>query len=167
MTTIRLAALVIGLALAVSGVAFAADLGCAPATVLNQAPQSSPSAMVNAAAAPRPPLFHGDRFFRTELYFGSSRPGGEVTEAEFKEFLDQCVTPRFPDGLTLLTGFGQFRGSNGVIAQERSMLLILLYPVLAWRESSVLIEEIRDAYKRIFQQESVLRSDRCCEQVGF
>jgi hypothetical protein len=47
------------------------------------------------------------------------------------------------------------------------MLLILLYPLQARRESSILIEEIRDAYKRVFQQESVLRSDRCCEQVGF
>ena len=47
------------------------------------------------------------------------------------------------------------------------MLLILLYPDDVRRESSARIEEIRDAYKRIFQQESVLRTDRCCEQVGF
>jgi hypothetical protein len=172
--TSRAATLIVGLVLvttvlSTTGAAFAADLGCAPLvppTALGQ-PGGDPSALVRAAAVARPP-FHGDRFFRTELYFGSAKPDGTaVTEAEFKEFLDQCVTPRFPDGLTLLTGLGQFRGSNGVIVQERSMLLILLYPVQARRESSILVEEIRDAYKRIFLQESVLRSDRCCEQVGF
>ena len=96
-----------------------------------------------------------------------ARGGSAAPARAIGSFLDECVTPRFPDGLTLLTGLGQFRGSNGVIVQERSMLLILLYPLQARRESSILIDEIRDAYKRIFLQESVLRSDRCCEQVGF
>ena len=86
---------------------------------------------------------------------------------EFKQFLDQCVTPRFPDGLTLVKALGQFRGSDGFPIEERSVLLILLYPDDVRRVSSARIEEIRDAYKRIFQQESVLRTDRCCEQVGF
>src|SRR5262245_53088135 len=39
------------------------------------------------------------RFARTELYFGTARPDGAVSEAEFREFLDRVVTPRFPDGL--------------------------------------------------------------------
>lgn len=33
---------------------------------------------------------------RTELYFGSERPPGEVTEAEFTDFMDRKITPRFP-----------------------------------------------------------------------
>jgi len=44
-------------------------------------------------------------FARTELFFGSAKPDGSaVTEEEFSTFLDQVITPRFPDGLTLLTG---------------------------------------------------------------
>jgi len=168
MTSSRLVTLIVALVLLTTGSAFAATLDCAPLvppTALGQ-PGTSSGLAVRAAVAR--PLFHGDRFFRTELFFGSAKPDGTaVTAAEFQEFLDQCVTPRFPDGLTLLTGLGQFRGSSGVIVQERSMLLILLYPLQARRESSILIDEIRDAYKRNFQQESVLRSDRCCEQVGF
>jgi hypothetical protein len=112
--------------------------------------------------------FIGELFARTELFFGSAKPdGSEVTMEEFQQFLDDEITPRFPDGLTLLMGLGQFRGSSGVIIQERSMLLILLYPVEVRRDSSVKIEEIREAYKKLFQQESVLRADRCCEKVGF
>jgi Protein of unknown function (DUF3574) len=101
-----------------------------------------------------------DPWARTELFFGSSKPDGTaVTEAEFTRFLDEEITPRFPEGLTLLTGLGQFRGSSGVIVRERSMLLILLYPRTAATSSSVKIEEIRDLYERRFQQESVLRAD--------
>jgi hypothetical protein len=112
--------------------------------------------------------FTGERFARTELFFGSAKPdGSEVTTEEFQQFVDDEITPRFPDGLTLLMGLGQFRGSSGVIVQERSMLLILLYPVETRQDSSVKIEQIREAYKQLFQQESVLRADRCCEKVGF
>lgn len=96
---------------------------------------------------------------RTELYFGSAKPDGTVvTEAEFMQFIDDTVTPRFPDGLTVLTGYGQFRNSAGVIVKERSMELILLYPP-SMRDANRKIEEIRAAYKQAFQQESVLRVD--------
>lgn len=45
---------------------------------------------------------------RTELYFGTGRPDGSVvSDAEFQQFVDIQVTPRFPDGLTLLAGYGQ------------------------------------------------------------
>ncbi len=100
------------------------------------------------------------RFIRTELYFGSNMPNGSsVTPEQFQEFLDQEITPRFPDGLTLLTGLGQFRGSNAKIERERSMLLILLYPAESARGSSQKIEDIRVAYEKKFYQESVLRAD--------
>ena len=114
------------------------------------------------------PPFTGEWFARTELFFGTAKPNGsEVTIGEFQQFVDDKITPRFPDGLTLLRGLGQFRGSNGVIVQERSLLLILLYPVETRQDSSQKIEQIREAYKKLFQQESVLRADRCCEEVGF
>jgi hypothetical protein len=164
MNRIRLAALTVALLLATSAGALAADLPCAVV-----GPLASPE-VPESQGGHRPfhkPGFVGERFVRTELFFGSARPGGTVTEGEFKQFLDQCVTPRFPDGLTLLVGLGQFRGADGVPIEERSMLVILLYPEVVRRESSVRIEEIREAYKEIFQQESVLRADRCCEHVGF
>lgn len=105
-----------------------------------------------------PPIF-GDIWARTELFFGTSRPDGtSVSDEKFKRFLDQHVTPRFPDGLTLLTGSGQFKNSSGVIIQERSKLLILLYP-LTDNDASSRIEAIREIYKQLFNQESVLRVD--------
>lgn len=101
-----------------------------------------------------------DPFVRTELFFGTSRADAPpVTEAEWDNFLDTEITPRFPDGLTVLTGIGQFRGSDGVIVQEDSIVLILLYPIETRRDSSDKIEEIRTLYKERFSQESVLRVD--------
>ena len=96
---------------------------------------------------------------RTELYFGTGRPDGSVvSDAEFQQFVDLQVTPRFPDGLTLLSGYGQFKNSAGVINKERSLVLILFYPP-QMRDASKLIQEIREIYKAMFQQESVLRAD--------
>lgn len=37
-------------------------------------------------------------------------------------------SPRFPDGLTLIKGDGQFRGDGNTIVKEQSFVLILLYP---------------------------------------
>lgn len=100
----------------------------------------------------------GDILLRTELFFGLSRSKGpDITEAEFQNFIDNKVTPRFPDGLTVLDGKGQFRDSAGAIISEGSKLLILLYPFSAVRNEAV--EQIRADYKTAFQQESVLRVD--------
>lgn len=102
----------------------------------------------------------GTPFVRTELFFGAGKPdGGEVSEAEWNVFLDQVVTPEFPDGLTVLTGRGQFRGSGDPAVEENSMVLILLYPLRERVQSGRKIEKIRRAYKRDFRQQAVLRVD--------
>lgn len=99
-----------------------------------------------------------ESFARTELFFGLSRPGGVVTEADFKNFIDASVTPRFPDGLTLLSGVGKFRDASGTAIVEGAKLLVLLYPRRDG-DSNRRIEQIRADYKHQFQQESVLRTD--------
>jgi uncharacterized protein DUF3574 len=119
------------------------------------APQSS--AQNNAGRQKR---FEASPFIRTELYFGRNKPdGAEVSRKDFDEFLSGFVTERFPDGLTVLTGRGQFLDSDGEVERERSVVLILLYPVSARNEKSVKIDEIRDEYKKRFLQQSVLRVD--------
>lgn len=80
-----------------------------------------------------------------------------VTEKEFQHFIDTEVTPRFPEGLTLVTAEGRYKGSTGASIQEVSKILILIYPFN--EESNTAVERIRDAYKRVFNQESVLRTD--------
>ena len=101
----------------------------------------------------------GERFARTELFFGTEKAGPDVTDAQFRAFVNRVVTTRFPDGLTQYDALGQFRDSSGQIVKERSKVIILLYPVGDAERSSTEIEEIRDVYEDAFDQESVLRAD--------
>lgn len=98
-------------------------------------------------------------FVRTELFFGTAKPDGEVTPEEFQIFLDDVVTPLFPDGLTVVKADGQFKGADGITIKEDSFVLILLYPLENRRAGSANIESIRTEYRKQHQQESVLRVD--------
>jgi len=103
--------------------------------------------------------FDGEKYCRTELYFGRSiAGGGMVSDEQWKQFLADEVTPRFPDGFSVLSGYGQYRGKTGIIS-EPNQILIFLYPRKTQKTSHVKIEEIRAAYVKKFNQESVLRLD--------
>jgi hypothetical protein len=94
---------------------------------------------------------------RVELLFGAGgKDGGAVGEVEWHSFLAEEVTPRFADGLTVLTGYGQWR-SGGTIAKESSRLLLIWYHRAA--DSDAKIEAIRKTYNTRFGQESVMRVD--------
>ncbi len=130
-----------------------------PVYLTAQADVSEQSRAVVRRPIPRGAPNQTLHFARTELFFGTAKPDGVVSEDDFIAFLDAEVTPRFPDGLTLLRGDGQFRGEDGVIFKEQSFVLILLYPLDGFRESNRRIDAIRRLYKAMFQQESVLRVD--------
>lgn len=130
----------------------------APTTVATTAP-ATPMLPQAAQELPAIPGVDAQLFARTELYFGSERPGPDVSRREFARFLDEEITPRFPDGLTLLSGRGQFREADGKIVEETSFVLILFAPYEDRAESSALVEEIRRLYVSEFNQESVLRVD--------
>jgi hypothetical protein len=137
-------------------------------TVAPLAPARKAALVTPATAHAREPRprFEASPFTRSELFFGRGKPDGSmVTDDEWQRFLDTEVTPRFPDGLTTIFGDGQFRAADGTIVREGSILLILLYP-RGEKDASARLEAIRDAYKRAFQQESVLRVDDPA-RVGF
>jgi hypothetical protein len=73
--------------------------------------------------------------------------------------VDEVVTPRFPDGLTILDADGQWRGKDGSIAREESKVIVLLYPRKNRKAMNAKIEEIRAEYKKRFAQEAVMRID--------
>ncbi|MEU5164370.1 DUF3574 domain-containing protein [Streptomyces sp. NPDC020875] len=114
------------------------------------------SAAVPVARAPQ------TRYVETQLFFGTARPDGgpEVTPREFRAFLDTTITGRFPAGLTVQEGRGQYRDRFGVIESERSYEVILFYPRSAAGAADTDIEEIRHLYNRRFAQEPVARVDQ-------
>lgn len=117
------------------------------------APAASPVASGEIPCQSANPDVGFEPWVQSELYFGA------VSDEEWDRFLDEEVTPRFPDGLTVLTGYGQWRNSAGEITQEDSIVLIILYPLDSYAESSAKLQEIREEYKAQFSQESVLRVD--------
>ncbi len=103
----------------------------------------------------------GEPYQETRLYFGTERPDGRgpIVEREFMRFLDQEITPAFPEGLTLHDGYGQWRGKDGKAIRETSYEVVLLYPEKEAGERSTRIERIRQVYEDRYQQDSVGRSD--------
>ncbi|MBD2434183.1 MULTISPECIES: DUF3574 domain-containing protein [Fischerella] len=93
---------------------------------------------------------------KDELYFGLSKPGGKtVSEVEWQLFLNRVITPRLPDGLTVMDVYGQYLDSSGKLTREKTKLVILIYENSQTKNQK--IEEIIASYKRTFRQESVLR----------
>ena len=90
-----------------------------------------------------------------ELVFG--RNIGQtlgVSDADWRKFLDEDVTPRFPEGFSVMDVQGQWRASNGVLIHEPSKVVYLILD--GGPDDPAKIANIRDAYKRRFKQEAVL-----------
>lgn len=75
---------------------------------------------------------HTSGWIDARLYFGlgpADHPSKGVTEAEWREFLDKQVTPRFPDGLSVADIYGQWQGKNERSPERlRSKMLIIDTP---------------------------------------
>ena len=100
-----------------------------------------------------------------ELFLGrniGARVG--VGEEDFRRFLDREVTPRFPEGLTVVDGRGQYRGSAGALVREPSKILIVAIPDGTAADQR--LASIAEAYKAHFRQQSVLTVVRAA-CVGF
>ena len=95
-------------------------------------------------------------WIKTEVYFGREIPsGGSVSDADWANFLDQTVTPQFPQGFTVVDAQGQYRDQSGTIVKERSK--VVTFVCENRKENENKIEQIRVEYKRRFKQESVLK----------
>lgn len=77
-----------------------------------------------------------------------------VTEAEWSDFVAREVSPRFPDGFTVLDATGQWRDSRrGTIVHEGSKLIEIVLPGRG--DDKAKIDAIAEAYKSRFEQQSV------------
>lgn len=89
-----------------------------------------------------------------ELTFGLSIPGGGlVSETDWQRFVDTEITPRFPDGLTIMDAEGQWKDRSGIVREPSKRLLVV---VAGKPADAVKLEAIRAAYRARFHQESVL-----------
>lgn len=100
----------------------------------------------------------GEPMMQTTLYFGLNRPVGPViTATEWQTYVDQQVTPRFKEGLSVFDAKGQWLGNDGKLARENSKALMLIHSPGAVSEQN--IEALRSQYIQQFAQDSVMRVD--------
>lgn len=134
----------------VVGLAF---LGCA---------HTDPQSRVQTAPTLQGDAAHPGRtrgWVDTRLYFGlgpMDRPEKGISEAKWREFLDKEVTPRFPDGLSVVDVYGQWQGKNQTAPERlRSKMLIIDYADTPQNRDK--IEAIRSAWKQLTGDQSVMR----------
>jgi hypothetical protein len=140
--------------------------GCA-----TQSPGHSTASPVSATLqgdAARPASAQG--WARSELYFGvgeesglADRPQAEnISETQWRAFLDKEVTPRFPDGLTVFDAYGQwlFRGARQP-NRLGTKVLVILHEDTPQRTAD--IEAIRLAWKQATGHQSVLWSKQAAK----
>lgn len=106
----------------------------------------------------------GQQPMRTaQLFFGQNvggKPG--VSDADFRKFVDEELTPRFPEGLTVLDGGGQWKGPDQKLIREASKVVVLVLPRRGLTEG-LKLNAAREAYKQRFKQDSVLLvTQRAC-----
>jgi len=88
------------------------------------------------------------------LFFGRNIGGVPgVGDEDWRRFLDEDVTPRFPDGLTVEDASGQWKGAGGIAREASKHLIIVLSGA---PDEAAKLAAIREAYKRRFRQEAVL-----------
>ena len=109
----------------------------------------------------------GDRSIVTTLIFGTRIDEvRNVTDAEWEQFVEHEITPRFPDGFTIDDADGRWRGKDGKTIRERSYMLLVVRPAND-RAMGAKLEELRTVYCKQFQQEAVLRIDEPDARVRF
>lgn len=103
---------------------------------------------------------------QVDLYFGRNiGTTGQVSDRQFRRFLRNEVTPRFPDGLTVYDAKGQFLDASTDLIRKPSKVVSLILEDTQKNERSLL--QIIDAYKTQFQQELVLQVVNEDVNVGF
>lgn len=130
----------------------AASLGCIfVATLLLGAVAAAPALVDNGIRRPADSCADG---MVSRVYFGQTTPNGVVTDAQWRVFVAESVTPRFPAGFTELQAHGHWRDSRGTIVNEATRIVEIAHdgaPLARARVRSVAAD-----YKTRFAQQSVL-----------
>lgn len=102
----------------------------------------------------------GNRMVETDLYFGLSKPdGGKMSEQEWSNFRDNQICQIFKEGNTVIDATGSWLDTQTKRSiTEPTRIVIYLHKNTG--QVSRQIDSLRQLYKTIFKQQSVLRVDK-------
>jgi hypothetical protein len=121
----------------------------------------SPLALRDASAQSAPAMV------QSMLYFGLVNADGGVSEQEWSTFLADEVAPRFPDGLTVLSAYGQgssTKPGNLPMLGATTKVLIVVHPDTA--EATGKLADLKNAYKERFGKIGVFHTRQAVEIVA-
>ena len=114
-----------------------------------------PKPAAPAAAAAEPACPAGQERLRTaQLFLGRQTPGLAITPWDLQRFVDQEITPRFPDGVTVLDGGSQWQGNENILIRDAAKVVLIVLPAKGSPEARV--EAVRTAYRTRFNQDAML-----------
>lgn len=111
-------------------------------------------ALAGCASAPKPVCPAGQSPLRTAQLFLGAKPPAKVSNNDLRRFVDAEVTPRFPDGVTVVDGGGQWRGDENRMIREAAKVVLIVLPETGDPVGKV--EQVRAAYRAKFGQDSVV-----------
>jgi hypothetical protein len=96
----------------------------------------------------------GQATLRTAQLFLGAKNAAVLNDRDLRRFVDQEVTPRFPDGVTVVDGGGQWKGSENKMIREAAKVVLVVLP--AGGDTHGRVEAVRVAYRSKFKQEPVV-----------
>lgn len=125
------------------------------------------AALILSPLAGRDALAQSDTaMVQSTLYFGLESPDGGVSEQEWATFLADEISPRFPDGLTVLSAYGQGFSTKAYgtpMLSETTKMLIVVHPDAA--EATDKLAELKRIYKERFAKTGVFHTRQPVEIV--
>lgn len=110
--------------------------------------------LAGCASAPKAGCPAGQSQMRTAQFFLGAKPPAKLNDRDLRRFVDREVTPRFPDGVTVLEGGGQWKGSDNRLMREAAKMVLIVMPDSG--DGQARVEAVRTAYRVQFKHDPVV-----------
>jgi hypothetical protein len=110
--------------------------------------------LAGCVTAPKPACPAGQAQMRTAQLFLEAKAPARLNDADLRRFVDQEVTPRFPNGVTVVAGGGKWKGVENRQIRDAAKVVLIVLPSKGDPQASV--EAVRAAYRIRFKQDSVV-----------
>lgn len=110
--------------------------------------------LAGCASQPKLACPAGQSELRTAQIFLGAKTPARISDNDLRRFVDAEVTPRFPDGVTVVDGGGQWKGDDNRMIREAAKVVLIVLPHKGDPQAKV--EAVRTAYRTKFNQDSVV-----------